>query len=170
MGSEPCVLPTIRRRTCFSTIGRGGTAAICFPCGWVSLSKAFTFGTIVKSGQVGTYSIQFRGGRWIVGYNGVPIGYYPGSEWDGKFTKIGKIQAFGEVESSSKTTPHTQMGNGILGTKPGSAVIKNFKLIGGAATKPFTYFDGSAPKVYKIGKHDPKCLTSCGMAFGGPGY
>jgi Neprosin len=40
------------------------------------------------------------------------MGYFPGSEWNGQYTKTSLIQWFGEVESENGIPPQTQMGNG----------------------------------------------------------
>ena len=139
-------------------------------CGFVPVSKKYHAGDVVNTGEQRTYSIQFKNGRWLVGYRGETLGYFPGSLWKGKFTKIGVAQAFGEVASSSKTSPHSEMGNGVSGAAAKSAAIRKFKLIGGASDGPAGYVDDEAPSVYQIAPYDSVCITSCGMAFGGPGF
>jgi len=74
----------------------------------------------LKPGRLAKFSIAFANDRWNLALDGKTFGFYAESWWNGAFTKVGKIQAYGEVESTSKTTPRAGMGNGILGTKPGS--------------------------------------------------
>ena len=144
----------------------------CFnACGFVAVSKKFRAGGPVTVGRVGTYAIQFHKDRWLVNYDGVELGYFPLSLWKAPaFKSVGEVQVFGEVDSPSATTPRSQMGNGVLGTNPKSASIRDVRLIGGTAIKPFAYFSQEAPTKYRIGLDDPTCVTSCGMHFGGPGF
>jgi len=139
-------------------------------CGFVQTSTTYKAGGLIKVNTVGTYSIHYSSGKWILKYNGSQLGYFPESLWGGSFTKTGLVQSFGEVASSSATTPLTQMGNGILGTLSGSAAISNFNLIGSQNTNTLSYIAAQAPTVYKIGYYKPTCKLSCSMHFGGPGY
>lgn len=139
-------------------------------CGFVQTSTTYKAGGLIKINTVGTYSIHYNSGKWILKYNGSQLGYFPESLWGGSFTKAGIVQAFGEVASSSATTPLTQMGNGILGTKSGSAVISKFNLIGTQNTQTLYYAADQAPSVYTIGSYNTACKLSCSMHYGGPGY
>lgn len=139
-------------------------------CGFVPTSTKYTAGGLVKINTVGTYSIKYASSKWILTYDGTELGYFPESLWGGTFTKIGLVQTFGEVASSSATTPDTQMGNGVLGSKPKSAIISNFNLIGTKNTRILDYSADQAPAVYAIGNYKASCKLSCSMSFGGPGY
>jgi Neprosin len=138
-------------------------------CGFVPLSKRVHVGMAVQIGHMGRYAIQFKNHRWLLTYNGLTVGYFPESLWKNQFARIGEAQAFGEVLSSSPNKPDTQMGNGVLGTKPHAAAIEHFELIGGNSKKPFSYLQ-AAPGVYRIHPDNRQCTSSCGMTFGGPGY
>ena len=50
------------------------------------------------------------------------MGYFPGSEWDGKYTKSALIQWFGEVASANGIPPKTDMGNGQLPTSDAASM------------------------------------------------
>lgn len=138
-------------------------------CGFISTSKADHAGGAVKVGVGGTYAIQYKNNQWQLIYNGVQIGYFPGYIWNGLFDHFGLVQVFGEVASSSQT-PQAQMGNGVLGTSPGSAVIRNLTLTGASTTNTLSYNAIGAPAKYNVGAYDARCITACGMNFGGPGY
>ena len=136
------------------------------------LPQGFGPNAALTPGTTVTFSVQFSKDRWNVSANGHIIYYFAADWWTSyraTFTKVGRIRVFGEVYAFS-TSPKSDMGNGILGTKKGAAVVKNVKLLGGKATKPFTYDDLDAPKVYKIGNINKSCLTNCSMTYGGPGY
>jgi hypothetical protein len=139
-------------------------------CGFVPTTTTYTAGGLVKVNTVGTYSIHYGNSKWIIRYDGVELGYFPESIWGGTFTKTSLVQTFGEVASSSATTPLTQMGNGLFGTKTNSARISNFNLIGTKNTRLLDYSADQAPAVYTIGHYNSSCKLSCGMNFGGPGY
>jgi hypothetical protein len=139
-------------------------------CGFVPTTTKYTAGGLVKVNTIGTYSIKYSSSKWILTYDGTELGYFPESLWGGTFTKVGIVQAFGEVASSSATTPYSQMGNGILGTNPKAAAISKFNLIGTKNTRLLDYAAEQAPAIYTIGNYKASCKLSCGMSFGGPGY
>jgi hypothetical protein len=139
-------------------------------CGFVPTSKTYHAGELLQVGVTGTYAIQYKTNQWQLSYNGTPIGYFPVTIWKGSFTQLGLVKVFGEVASSSATTPHTQMGNGVLGTNSKSAFIKNLTLIGSRGSNSLSYNANNAPAVYNIGNFNRICVTACGMNFGGPGY
>jgi len=139
-------------------------------CGFVSTSTKYTAGGLVKVGTVGTYSIHYSKGKWILTYDGVKLGYFPESLWSGTFKSIGLVQAVGELASCSATRPSSQIGNGIEGTSSKAADLTKFSLIGASTTPTLSYSTIGAPAVYKIGHDAPTCTASCHMTFGGPGY
>lgn len=139
-------------------------------CGFVSTSTSNPAGSLVAVKTLGTYAIQYSNKKWVLTYNGTELGYFPESIWGGTFTKVGMVQAFGEVASSSATKPQTQMGNDSLGTSSKSAYISDFDLINSNSHPTLWYSDVQAPAVYKIGLYNNTCTTSCTMHYGGPGY
>ena len=49
------------------------------------------------------------------------MGYFPGSLWNGEYTKNSLVQWFGEVASLNGIPPKTQMGDGIFPPSPSAA-------------------------------------------------
>lgn len=140
-------------------------------CGLVSVSKSPRAGSRVTVGQLGKYTIKLSKARWLLVYNGTPIGYFPTSLWKGnKLARSHLASAFGAVSSPSATTPRSQMGNGRLGTDPRSAKIVGLKLIGTVGTPTYSYVAIDAPAKYNIGFSKPACTSACNMNYGGPGF
>ena len=83
-------------------------------CGWVQWSNtyhpAMDLGAAVGR-KVYIGYVQWQG-NWWVWFDNQWMGYFPGGEWDGKYTKTSLIQWFGEVASQNGIPPKTQMGNG----------------------------------------------------------
>ena len=83
-------------------------------CAWVQWSNtyhpAMDLGSAVgKKAYIGYVLWQ---GNWWAWFDNQWMGYFPGSEWDGKYAKTSLIQWFGEVASQNGRPPKTQMGNG----------------------------------------------------------
>jgi hypothetical protein len=135
-------------------------------CGFVSTSKSPAVGGKLSIGATATFSIQYVSAKWIVSYNGKQLGYFPESLWHGKYVSTGLVQVFGEVAGSATRLPKSQMGNGVLGSKPKSAGISNFKLLGTKVPPRLqSYVIGGSATTYTDGY-----LASTGMHLGGPGY
>jgi Neprosin len=141
--------------------------ATCYNgCGFVPVSTPVPAGGVVGVGTIGKFKIQFKNNRWQIIYNGNPVGYFPESIWGGSFTKAYEVQVFGEVSGSPTAYPKTQMGNGILGTKPNSAVIKNYALLGSTITPALSpYAINVNSTAYTYGN-----VTATSLHYGGPGY
>ncbi|MEU4215724.1 neprosin family prolyl endopeptidase [Actinoplanes sp. NPDC026623] len=71
-------------------------------------------------GAARRFAIQHFGGAWWIAYETEWIGYFPDSLWDGKFTKVGLTQWFGEIATSAPLgeTTCTDMGNGLKPLPP----------------------------------------------------
>lgn len=138
-------------------------------CGFVTLPGSYSVGQALKVGPKGLFSIKYTNNEWLVSYDNQRIGYFPESIWSGNFTSSDTVQAFGEVASDSSTKPETQMGNGILGTKPGSAILSNLTLLNPTSASTLAYNSLGPPK-YGFGGNVASCQSSCSMTFGGPGY
>lgn len=131
-------------------------------CGFVQVSKTRFPGMRVKVTKTPQkYAMKYYQGSWWLGYQGEWIGYFPGSLWNNSFTQLGLTQWFGEVAVASQT-PCTQMGNGILGTSPGAALIDKMQFIGGtvASASP----GQTNPSYYAIGN-----FKGSSYNYGGPG-
>jgi hypothetical protein len=133
-------------------------------CGFVAAAGApLPVGGVVAVGATGRFKMAYANSRWTVTYDGSPVGYFPGSLWNGAFTSTGLIQVFGEVAASEVTAPATQMGDGLFGTQKGSALISRFSLVQSTSTPSLGAYDLGGG-LYNDGYVGPLHLR-----FGGPG-
>ncbi|HSX53620.1 MAG TPA: neprosin family prolyl endopeptidase [Patescibacteria group bacterium] len=131
-------------------------------CGFVPESNGhFAVGDPVEVGTTGRYAIEYSKIGWTVDYNGYGLGHFPEKLWK-NFKKVGLVQAFGEVASSS-LKPCTDMGNGKFGSSSGSAKIKYFKLNNSDTPVSFQPFE-IYPSLYNVGFATPTSVN-----IGGPG-
>lgn len=146
-------------------------------CGYVQYSSTFRPGQVVAgNGATYLYAIEYYQGNWWVYSQDQWLGYFPESIWSSKgvkFTQVGLVQWFGEISSGGGSK--TQMGNGIFGSKAGSATITHAAFI----TNPTT---ATAAKL-TVADTDPSCYnhrilltppapppgTSNSFGYGGPG-
>ncbi|PYC79498.1 DUF239 domain-containing protein [Streptomyces tateyamensis] len=101
-------------------------------------------------------------GNWWAYLNGSPIGYFPGSDWNGAFGTAQIISAFGEVAADGQTSC-TQMGDGTFGSRSGSSWISGYQLYGSADQPRFTV-TASDPTSYNFG-----AVGATSFRLGGPG-
>jgi hypothetical protein len=97
-------------------------------CGWQQYSGTYFPGmdlSQVVGRQVYVGYVFFQG-NWWAWFDNQWLGYFPGSEWGGKYTRSELIQWFGEVASSNGVPPRTDMGNGRL--PPDAAAATMFTL------------------------------------------
>ena len=83
-------------------------------CGWQQYSSTYFPGMDLR-GLVGRQvyvGYVFWEGNWWAWFDNQWLGYFPGSEWDGKYTRNAKIQWFGEVATHNGLPPKTDMGGG----------------------------------------------------------
>ncbi len=80
-------------------------------CGFTMYSKTVKPGDTLPVGAQKRFGIQHASGVWWVAYDSEWIGYFSDKNWEGRFTKGGQVQWFGEVASPSRT-PCSAMGNG----------------------------------------------------------
>ncbi len=137
-------------------------------CGFVSTSKTIKPGmTLPVSKTPLGFAMTFHNGGWWLYAGGTPFGYFPGRLWKNSFTQLGLVQWFGEVAASSMS-PKTQMGDGILGTDPGSARIASMKVgnLYSGKNVPATAAINAVtnPAYYDVGAFQPSHFR-----FGGPG-
>ncbi len=121
-------------------------------------------GGTITAGTVGNFEINYSNKRWNIIYDGNLVGYFPESLWKGHFTKVGEVQVFGEVSASMTMPPESQMGNGILGSNTGSAVISNFSLIRSKNPNQLSPYEISDTRAYDYGN-----VTATGLNYGGSG-
>jgi hypothetical protein len=89
-------------------------------CGYQSYSTTTKPGDTLPINVNKRFGIQHFGTNWWIAYDTEWIGYFPDDLWDGKYTRSGLQQFFGEVAAGS-TSPCTQMGNGVDATKDTAA-------------------------------------------------
>lgn len=133
-------------------------------CGFVPVSKKVTAGMALHPNQVAEFALRNVDGDWWVLYNHQEVGYFPGSLWDGTYTRAQVVTAFGEVALNSDDLPScTDMGNGRFGSGPNSSWIDDYRLQGAADRPQFTV-TASSPDSYDYGK-----ATATSFHLGGPG-
>jgi Neprosin len=92
-------------------------------CGWQQWSNTYHPGLNLGAavGKQVYIGYVFFEGNWWAWFDDQWMGYFPGSIWNGAFSKTKLIQWFGEVESLNGIPPQTQMGNGQFPASPGAA-------------------------------------------------
>lgn len=131
-------------------------------CGFVPTSRIFTAGMRLAENVAGVFSIVNKHGDWWISYDGFPLGYFPGSLWGGTFTRLGLVQAFGEVAATVAPTC-TDMGDGRSGDSTRSSWIAGFTLHD-AAARPSLDVLSSTPDWYSQGQ-----VHATSFHLGGPG-
>ena len=85
-------------------------------CGWQQWSSTY-FPGMDLSALIGRHvyvGYVFWKGNWWAWFDNQWLGYFPGSEWDGEYTKNQKIQWFGEVATHNGVPAKTDMGAGLF--------------------------------------------------------
>ncbi|GAA3336585.1 hypothetical protein GCM10020358_09620 [Amorphoplanes nipponensis] len=126
------------KRTCYNA------------CGFTQYSKTVKPGDTLPVGTSKRFGIQHAGNAWWIAYDSEWIGYFPDSNWEGRYTKGGVIQWFGEVASPS-LTPCTQMGNGKPAATGTAARIGSISMTNG----PLVSFDVDPRPKYKVDLQNP---------------
>lgn len=128
-------------------------------CGFVQVSDTVRAGMALTPGASGSFALQNYQGNWWAYYNGVPFGYFPGSEWGGSFTSAQSVSAFGEVANNQCTA----MGDGAYGSSAGSSWIADYQLYG-SSSAPYLTVTSTDPSIYNAGS-----VTGTSFRLGGPG-
>ena len=132
-------------------------------CGFVQVSKWIKPGMRIHPG-VGQFAIRNVNGNWWVYFDFQPVGYFPGSLWNGTYTKAQLISAFGEVAEMGSDSPScTDMGNGRFGSKPFASFIAGYRLEG-STDAPNLAVRATSPSQYDFGAVSPTSFR-----LGGPG-
>jgi hypothetical protein len=87
-------------------------------------------GDTLPYGKEKRFGIKHVGNAWWIAYNSEWIGYFPDSDWDGKYTRAGVVKWFGEVALASETSC-TQMGNGLDASDENAATIDSISMTNG---------------------------------------
>ncbi len=135
-------------------------------CGWVQVSPDKLPGMRVVPGEAHRYEIRLIHGDWWLLYDGEAMGYYPASEWHGRFTEVTLVQWFGEVAAAG-TAPCTQMGNGRFGIDTTSAAYDDLHLFDPDGTRRSAEAQPGA--LTNANFYAPGRVTATSFGFGGPG-
>lgn len=95
----------------------------CYNCITPQVGAPYTQNQELTVGTTYQFTVEYTGGSWWFAVGPSWIGHENGSFWGGKFTSSTWLTVHGEVYDSSG--PKTQMGNGTIGTAPGSLVMNN---------------------------------------------
>lgn len=131
-------------------------------CGFVRTSRDVVPGMRLDATSLATLRINHAGDRWRLSLDGHVFGYFPDALWGGRFTRLGLVQAFGEVASTDVPTCN-DMGAGRYAGGPRSSVIRDFRLL-----------DSTTPVGLSILVTSPQWYTSAdetstSFHLGGPG-
>ena len=105
------------------------------------------------------FQINHVGYRWEFTLDGLMFGYFPDSLWPEPFTRLGLVQAFGEVASTT-TSRCNDMGTGKFASSPASSKITRIRLLNSTTpislsmlvTSPAWYTSGSeTPSSFRLG-------------------
>ncbi len=92
-------------------------------CNWQQYSATYFPGMDLGSlvGRSVYIGYVYYEGNWWAWFDNQWLGYYPGSEWSGDYTRNSLIQWFGEVSTANGVPPHTDMGNGLFPSNTSAA-------------------------------------------------
>ncbi|HVR11599.1 MAG TPA: neprosin family prolyl endopeptidase [Thermoanaerobaculia bacterium] len=92
-------------------------------CGWVQYSSTYFPGMNLAAlvGRDVYNGYVYYQGNWWAWFDDQWLGYFPGSEWNGAYTKSTMIQWFGEVATNNGTPPNVEMGDGLFPTDTNAA-------------------------------------------------
>jgi hypothetical protein len=131
-------------------------------CGFVETSSDVTPGMRMPSGGTSRFQINHVADRWEFSLDGIMLGYFPDSLWAGRFTRLGLVQAFGEVASTT-TSRCSDMGTGRFASSPASSRITDFSLLDSTTPTNLSMLVTS-PDWYTSGSE-----TRFSFRLGGPG-
>jgi Neprosin len=146
-------------------------AGTCYDtCAWHQYSSTYHPGMDLGSAVGNSVYIGYvlYQGNWWGWFDDQWMGYFPGTEWNGAYTKTSLIQWFGEVSSSNGIPPKTQMGDGELPSSPTAAPMITLCDVDAKAWvcwyRDQQSLSSTVPKYYDIAR------TGFGaVRYGGPG-
>lgn len=136
-------------------------------CGFVQVSRAIRPGMALHPNEAAHFAIQNIHGDWWVFFRDEPVGYFPGSLWNGTYRTAQLVSVFGEVAENTADSPScTQMGDGRFGSSPAASWIRDYRIVGTAGTKdaPNLAVSSTSPSHYDAG-----AVTPTSFKLGGPG-
>jgi Neprosin len=140
-------------------------------CGWQQVSNKYYPGQNI-SVLIGTdvyVGYVYYKGNWWAWFDTQWLGYFPGSIWQGAFSRSALIQWFGEVAIRNSAPKQIQMGDGELPPPPTAARMSTLCDVDAAAWKCWIrdkqiLAAPTVPSFYNVGRVDLGNLR-----YGGPG-
>jgi hypothetical protein len=135
-------------------------------CGWVQVSPTKMPGMRLATNEAHKFEIKQIHGDWWLSYDDEAMGFFPQTEWGGRFLHNDLTQWFGEIAAGS-VSPCTQMGTGEFGVTAQAAAFGKVHVFDGngqIAAASLSPGVATAPDLYDIGQFSPT-----GFGFGGPG-
>jgi hypothetical protein len=139
-------------------------------CGWQQWSSTYHPGMDLGSavGKKVYIGYVLYEGNWWAWFDNQWMGYFPGSEWDGKYKKTSLIQWFGEVSSANGIPPKTDMGDGAIPSVATAASMATLCDVDAKAWicwyRDLQGLSRTVPKYYDI-----KGVAFGATRYGGPG-
>lgn len=133
-------------------------------CGFVQVSSLIHPGMALPPDRAAKFAIRDIAGDWWMFLGDLPVGYFPGSLWNGTYTTAQLVSVFGEVAENAGDSPScTQMGDGRFGSTGGSSWIRDYQITG-TTDKPHLTVKATSPDHYDYG-----AVTPTSFQLGGPG-
>jgi len=133
-------------------------------CGFVQVSPIIRPGMALPPHSAAEFAIRNINGDWWLSLDDLPVGYFPGTLWQGTYTTAQVVSVFGEVAENAADSPScTQMGDGRFGSSGGSSWIRDYRLAG-STDKPNLTVTATSPAHYDFG-----AVTPTSFRLGGPG-
>ena len=144
---------------------KDGVRAKCYnACNFTQWSKTVKPGDTLPVDTQKRFGIRHASGVWWIAYDSEYIGYFSDRVWDGRYTKAGLVQWFGEVAAATPVAC-SEMGNGVPALNELSPTARI-----GSITLP----NGPDVDVKLKAKADPPYtvfpLSDETFGFGGPYY
>lgn len=139
-------------------------------CGWQQYSGTYFPGMDLSQivGRQVYVGYVFFQGNWWAWFDNQWLGYFPGTEWGGAYTRSQLIQWFGEVSSSNGVPPRTDMGNGRFPADPAAATMFTLCDVDAAAWvcwyRDMQVLGATVPAYYDISR-----VGFGATRYGGPG-
>ncbi|MGA5303628.1 neprosin family prolyl endopeptidase [Nucisporomicrobium flavum] len=135
-------------------------------CGFTSKSDNVKPGDTLPTGTTKRFGIQHFDGVWWVAYDSEWLGYFDDSLWDGRYTKSGMVQFFGEV-AALNTKPCTDMGNGQHGTSKTALTFGTISLTNVQVPVKVDLMDDTNAEFYTSARAETEGNRN--FRYGGPG-
>jgi Neprosin len=139
-------------------------------CGWVQYSNVHFPGQNIApfAGRDIYLGYVFFGGNWWAWFDNQWLGYFPGSEWQGAYTKAATLQWFGEVATQTSPPAGIQMGDGLPPSDAKAARMSQLCDVDAAKwtcpVRDQQWISATIPQYYDIRR-----ASAGAVRYGGPG-